>query len=313
MRNERINNAFGQTPEAFTRRIDQTLRNLEEEKPMKRLTLRTALVTVLVLALLGSIAYAVVSQGMEWYYNNRFTAYQQYEPEKHEAILSHLQTVQVQEGQDDPLVNVEVREASWVPEHQTLVISLAAVPKNADKAELHPEWNLDPDGNYVGAENLADYADDPEARGEHWLLTKKGFGPVNEVMNDPSKQLALFDASHVYLGAMEDELDIMSDMSSLDCYVNEAGEVMTVIEARLDWLSPDYDQQQLEWSKGMPQLSGMIQERIRKARIMRESVALQNDVMQISIPYTVTTYSDDDQQMQDSRYMKYVTFEINIE
>ena len=98
MRNERMDNAFGHTPEAFTHRIDQTLRNLEE-KPMKQFTLRTALVTALVLALLGSIACAVVFQGMEWYYNNRFTAYQQYEPEKHEAIMSHMQPVEEQQVQ----------------------------------------------------------------------------------------------------------------------------------------------------------------------------------------------------------------------
>ena len=313
MRNERLTNIFGQPPAAFTSRIDQTLRNLEEEKPVKRLTLRTVLVTVLMMALLGSIAYAVVTQGMEWYYNNRFTAYQQHEPEKQEAILNHMQTIQVQEGLEDPLVNVEVREASWVPKHQTLVISLAAVPKDAEKVELHPEWNLDPDGSYVGKEHLAAYADDPEARGEHWLWTENGYGPVREVMTDPAKQLLLFDSSLVYLGAIEDDLPIMGNNSSTDCYVNEAGEVMTVIEARLDWLSATYDQEQLDWSKDMPQLSGMIQERIRKARIMREHVALQNGTLELSIPYTVTAYSDDDQQMKASEYMKYVTFHIDIE
>lgn len=313
MRNERLDNVFGQTPEAFTMRIDQTLRNLEEEKQMKRLTLRTALAAALLLALLGSIAYAVVTQGLEWYYSNRFTAYQVHEPEKHEAIMTHLQAVQVQEGLEDPLVNVEVREASWVPEHSTLVISLAAVPKDPAQTELHPEWNLDADGSYVSKEHLAEYADDPEARGEHWLSTKKGFGPVREMMNDPAKQLLLFEASQVYLGALEDELEIMGDMSSIDSYVNESGEVMTVIEASLDWLSPSYDQEQLEWSKDTPELSGMIQERIRKAGIMRERVALQNGTLELSIPYTITPYSDDDQQMRDSQYVKYVTFEIDIE
>jgi len=213
---------------------------------------------------------------------------------------------------EDPLVSVEVREASWVSEHQTLVILLAAVPKEPAQTELHPQWNLDSDGSYIGKENLADYSDDPEARGEHWLLTEKGFGPVKEMMIDPAKQLLLFDASQVYLGAMADDLEIMGDGSSIDCYVNQVGEVMTVIEAHLDWLSPAYDQEQLEWSRDIPELSGTIQERIWKAGFMREQVARMNGTLQASIPYTITVYSDDDQEMRDSRYMKYVTFEIQV-
>lgn len=313
MRNKALDRAFGSTPESFTRRIDQTLLKLEEEPEMKRFTLRTVLITALMIALLGGIACAVISQGMEWYYSNRFTAYQQYEPEKHEAIMSHIQTVHTQDSLSDPLVNVDVREASWVPEHQMLIISLAAAPKDTQQFELHPKWNLDADGSYVGKENLAAYADDPEARDEHWLVTAKGFGPVKEVMDDPSKQLLLFDANQVYLGNAEEELEMMGDSSSVDCYVNEAGEVITVIEARLDWLTSDYDQQQLERSKDMPQFSDMIQERIQKAELMRERVTLQNGTLQVSLPYTVTTYSDDDQQMHDSQYQNNVTFEIDIQ
>lgn len=281
MRNERMDNAFGHTPEAFTRRIDQTLRNLEE-KPMKQFTLRTALVTALVLALLGGIAYAVVTQGMEWYYNNRFTAYQQYEPEKHEDIMKHRQTVEEQNVETDDLVRVEVREASWAPEHQTLVILLAAVPQNSEAVELHPAWNLDADGSYVGAENLALYADDPEVRAEHWLLTEAGFGPVREMMRDPEKQLLLFDTMGVHMADAKTGTRLMGDMSSVDCYVNEAGEVMTVIEAHIE-------------------------------QALGEYAAQHGGTLQLSVPYTVTHYSDNDQQMHDSRYTKNVTFEMRLE
>ena len=283
MRNERMDNAFGHTPEAFTHRIDQTLRNLEE-KPMKQFTLRTALVTALVLALLGSIACAVVFQGMEWYYNNRFTAYQQYEPEKHEDIMEHRQTVDKQNVETDDLVRVEVREASWAPEHQTLVILLAAVPQNSEAVELHPAWNLDADGSYLGAENLHLYADDPEVRAEHWLWTDKGFGPVREMMREPAKQLLLFDAWDLYLGNTEAGQRLMGDMSSVDCYVNENREVMTVMEAR-----------------------------VSDAQTLGDYAAQHGGVVTISIPYSVKTYSDDDQQMHDSRYTKNVTFEMRLE
>ena len=248
MRNNshRLDHAFGQMPQAFTARIDQTLRHLEEEKPMKRLTLRMVLLTALLLALLSGIACAVVSQGMEWYYHNRFTAYQEYEPQKHEAILNHRQAVQVQEGMEDPLVSVQVCEASWVQEHEMLVISLAAVPVDGGAYELHPAWNLDADGSYVGAESLAEYADDPEARAEHWLWTEKGFGPVGQTMSDPAKTLLLFEAADACLGAMKENLSMMISDSSMDCYVNENGEVMTlkteetILAAALndqDWLA----------------------------------------------------------------------------
>jgi len=280
MRNERMDNAFGKTPEAFTRRIDQTLCNLEE-KPMKQFTLRTVLAAVLVLVLLGSIAYAVVTQGMEWYYNNRFTAYQQYEPEKHEDIMKHRQTVDEQNVETDDLVRVEVREASWAPEHQTLVILLAAVPQNSEAVELHPAWNLDADGSYVGAENLALYADDPEVRAEHWLWTEAGFGPVREMMRDPAKQLLLFDTVGVHMADAKTGTRLMGDMSSVDCYVNEAGEVMTVIESHIE-----------------PALG--------------EYAAQHSGTLRLSVPYTVTHYSDNDQQMHDSRYTRTVTFEIKV-
>ena len=63
----------------------------------------------------------------------------------------------------------------------------------------------------------------------------------------------------------------------------------------------------------MPELSGMIQERIRKAGIMREKLAEMNGTLQVRIPYTVTAYSDDDQQMYGSQHTQYVTFAIKAE
>jgi len=313
MRNEQLDRAFGSTPDVFANRVDQTLRALEEEKPMKRFTFRTALVTVLLVALLGTMAYAVINRGLEWYYSNRFTAYQEYEPGKHDAILQHLQVVSVQDAAEDPLVQVEVREASWVPEHRMLVIALAASAKEEAQAEVHPEWNLDADGSYVGAENMAAYADDPEARAEHWLWTEKGYGPVKETMSDPNKQLVLFDACQVYLGGFENGIDMTWDMSSMDSYVNEAGETMTIIEVQLDWMRPEFDQEQLEKSEKEPDLARFFHETIMKAQKLRERLAQNNGVLQLTVPYTVTPYSDDDQQMHDGRYTKHVTFDINIE
>lgn len=246
MRYKQLDRAFGPTPDLFTRRIDQTLQSLKEEKSMKRFSIRVALIAALLLALLGGIAYALISQGLEWYYNNRFLAYQENQPEKHEAILHHLQAVAHQQLPEDALVDVEVREASWAAEQKVLVISLAAVPKDAQRFELHPQWNLDADGGYVGADALDSYADDPDARAEHWLWTEKGFGPIDEAMQNPTRQLILFDAPTACLCMAGREMSMALSSCSMDGYVSESGEVMTVLEIALDWLDPAYDEGLLE-------------------------------------------------------------------
>ena len=285
MRYEQFDRAFGSTPEAFVDRIDQTLRNLEEERPVKLFTMRTALVVMLLVVLLGTMAYAVIDQGLEWYYNNRFSAYQELEPEKYEAIIQNLKVVGEQDGQEDPLVKAEIREVAWLAEHNTLIISLAAFPADDEKYELHPKWNLDPDGSYLGKQAYL-YPDDPEVREEHWLVTRKGFGPVKEMMEDGSKELLLFEASRAWLGTMDAGKEIIGDGSSMDAYVNENGEVMTVLEVYMEGTG----------------IGGSAYEALTEG-----------GGMTISIPYTVTVYSDDDAAMLESRYEKWLSFELKPE
>lgn len=129
---EELDRAFGKTPASFSKRVDASLRGLKEDKPVKKLTLRTVLVAALLVLLLCGIAYAVITQGQEWYYNNRFTAYQEHEPDKHEAIMSHLKVDPPQEGWDDEAVSVTVQDVAWVPEKRALTLSIAAVPKEPD-------------------------------------------------------------------------------------------------------------------------------------------------------------------------------------
>lgn len=192
MREKDLDRAFGNTPPAFTGRIHQTLAQLED-KPRRIPRLRAALIVAAVLALLCGIAYAVIMQGQAWYYNNRFTAYQEHEPQKHQAIMDNLQIVTLQEQTEGTPVRVTVQDAAWVPQEKLLTVSLRAVEADPQTQELHPMWNLDPDGSYVGDDAEA-LAEDEEARSEHWLLTEKGFGPVREMMNDGSKELLLFEA-----------------------------------------------------------------------------------------------------------------------
>ena len=107
-------------------------------------------------------------------------------------------------------MRVTVQDAAWVPQEKLLTVSLRAVEADPRTQELHPMWNLDPDGSYVGDDAEA-LAEDEEARSEHWLLTEKGFGPVREMMNDGSKELLLFEADRVLLGTPDNAVEILGN------------------------------------------------------------------------------------------------------
>ena len=241
MREKDLDRAFGETPPAFTERINQTLARLDD-RPRRIPRLRAALIAAAVLALLCGIAYAVIVQGQAWYYNNRFTAYQEHEPRKHQAIMDSLQIVTQQEQTEGMPVRVTVQDAAWVPQEKLLTVSLRAVEADPRTQELHPMWNLDPDGSYVGDDAEA-LAEDEEARSEHWLLTEKGFGPVREMMRDGTKELLLFEADRVMLGTPDNAVEILGNGSSMDSFVGEDDAVITVLKMELPWLDESYDAQ----------------------------------------------------------------------
>lgn len=219
-----LDKAYGDIPACFHTRVTGALQALEEEKPMKKTTWRTALITALLITLVGGIAYAAIVQGQEWYYNNRFTAYREHEPAKYDAILAHLTADVTQSTQGSALIDILVQDAAYVPETRLLTLSLRAVPRDAAQYELHPLWNLDADGAYMGAGYPANPGADGEDRGAHWLWTVKGFGPVAQMMNDPGKTLLLVNTDGVY-GA--------GDGTSMDAFVGEDGAVITVLETCL--------------------------------------------------------------------------------
>ena len=305
MRSEELDRALGATPQSFARRMEGILLELKEEKEVKRVAFRTVLVVALVTALLCSTAYALVSQGLEWYYNNRFTAYQQYEPEKHQAIMNHLQTQVPQTKAEDPDISIAVTEVSWVPEEKVLVVALTAAAAELDKAELHPMWNLDADGAYVGKDNLELYADDEEARSEHWLWTSAGFGPVVDMVA-PGKQLLLLDADGIYL----DGRMLIGDMSSVDAYVAEDGTVHTVFEVRLDYLEEDYISQQQALLEQYPEQTFRL-DNIETARKLTALVG-NAERMELTIPYTVTPYTEDDAQLYTGGREGEIAFTVEL-
>lgn len=312
MWNDELDRALGPTPGDFSARIDQTLQALEEKKNVKRFGWRVPVLAALLLALLCGIAYAVIMQGQEWYYNNRFTAYQKYEPQKHQAILEHLQMNPEQTHREDPVVNVVIQDVSWIPEERLMTISLAARPQNDAAIELHPMGDLDADGSYVGPENLEKYAEDEEARAEHWLWTENGFGPIREVMRDPSKELYLFEADFIRIGPDGSGICAMNGGSS-DSFIGEDGAVITVLECELRWMDPAYDEQVLAMAWMSEEQKEIEIARNRDMRASFEQNLDKEGLLTLSIPYTVTKYvEDDDNALYTGGAKQWVTLRIKV-
>lgn len=309
MRPEDLDRAFGATPEAFSDRMNQTLLTLKEEREMKRTAFRTVLVIAVISVLLFSTAIALVSQGLEWYYSNRFTAYQQYEPEKHAAIMANLETEVPQKPVTDPDIHLAITETSWLPEQNTLIVSLTARAADPAAYELHPMFDLDTDGAYVGKENLPLYADEEEARSEHWLWTENGFGPVAEMVS-PGKQLLLFEADAVYLG----EHHLIGDMSSMDVYTADDGSIHTVLEVRMgEYFDPDTAASIAQQIAANPGNADFLIQHLAAIEQVQKILADDADgVITLRIPYTVTPFSEDDTQLYQGGRTGNVYFDVKL-
>lgn len=287
MRSEDLDRALGATPQSFAERMDQTLRGLKEEKQMKRAALRTVILVTLITLLLCATAFALVNQGLTWYYNNRFTIYQEREPEKHEAIMRNLQTEISLTPADDPDIEIAITEASWAPEGDTLVLCLTAAPRDPSHTELYPIGSLDADGAYGDAELRDEYVM------EHLLWTADGYGPVEEMIA-PGKQLLLLDCSDVYV----DGISLMLGDASYDAFITEQETVQFVLEFSLSFLRDDYMNAQRELLAEQPDNAYLAQciadmEQLRQRLAGATSVAL-------TIPYTLTPYAEDDALLYDN-------------
>ena len=258
---ERLRSLYPHMEEDFSKRMEQLVHSLpqqKEEEPVKRFVLRTALIWVLITVMLCATAYAVINCGLEWYYNNRFSALQETDPEKLDAILANVQTGFAPTVTYDERIVVQAAEASWVPEKELLVVSVAAVANEADVYELHPLWNLDPDGSYYGEGAPEDPGEAGVDRSVHWLWTNEGYGPI-EKMIAPGKQLLLLDVQHVRVNG-----NIYSIGNSIDCFTGEDGAVHAVLEVQ------------------------------NAGRTILED---EDGLIDLTIPFSVTEYTDDDEQL----------------
>lgn len=259
---KQLQNVYGDVPPATHAAFQRALSSPEQTRGETTVKKRIAAVPVLVVLLVllaGGAAYAAVSQVMDWYYTNWFDM-KELDPEQYETMMSHVLTDIPQSSTEDDLVRVRVPEAILVPadaqsastftgreeegEKWMRSVSVLAAPVDGDAVELHPYWNLDPDGSYLGGDYDpdADYGEDSEERPDHWLLTEKGFGPVTEMMEDPSKQLVLIDVKANYSMAA---LDVGMDNLGV-----EDGSVLTVLEDTLD--EPYMDAYRVEGGWEMP-------------------------------------------------------------
>lgn len=277
MRREDLDRAIGETPQSFADQMNRTLLSLKEEKEMKRITFRTVVIVAIVAALLFTTAYALISQGLEWYYANRFTAYQEHEPEKYDAIMKNLTSEIPQTAAEDPQVKIAVTEASWAEEEKLLVVALTAEAADPEKNELHPMWNLDADGSYVGKDAVIDPQEDSEDRAEHWLWTNHGFGPVDEMIA-AGKQLLLLDCDEILLDGES------LGFAGMDAYVDENERVQIVLEMRMDETQ---------------------QNRLAAA-------AKENGSLTLTTTYTVTTYTEDDEQLYLGGRTEEITFTLTL-
>ena len=199
---------------------------------MKKLTTRTMLIAAAITLAIGGIAYAAITLGQEWYYNTRFTAYQQNEPDKHQAILDNMQTDIPQEsnGAAAGLVDINVGDASWAKEKQVFTLSLTAKVKDSGKYELHAMSEMDGDGLYAASVDPGD----SESRNVHWLWTSKGYGLPNDVMADPGKQLILIDLERdLFIG----ETSTVLPKYMTDVFSTDEGPVLAVHEYDLKLLA----------------------------------------------------------------------------
>lgn len=294
MRSEELDRAFGKTPSSFDERMRRTLNGLQERKTVPALTLRRAVLLGFALVVVCSTAVALVSQGLNWYYSNRFTAYQYNEPERYNAIIKNLQSDVEQTRTEDDEINIAITEISWAAEQNLMVVEITAIARDSQHVELHPMENLDADGAYVGKGNLSQYPYDDEAREEHWLWTENGFGPVEDVVA-PGKELLLLSCGWVCL----DGDVLIGDMSSEDSYVREDGSVHIVIEVRMDHLLQGVQEDfQDEHDANM-------------AQKLREGIA--QGELTLTIPYTVSRYSQDDEQLYYGGRKGEISFTVHMQ
>ncbi|NMD37109.1 MAG: hypothetical protein GYA87_00315 [Christensenellaceae bacterium] len=221
-----LDKAFKPTPYIFTETLNKTLHGLEEVPTMKKITTRTVLIVALITALTLGIVYAAVSYGQQWYYETRFTAFEEHRPDVYKEVIKALDNNIKQEniGDGAKVVDFKVEDSAWVENSDIFTLSFTAKAVDEVENELHGMMEMDVDG---------------EDREEHWLWTKKGCGVPKDVMEDPNKQLILIDVFSYENGLKIGNSGVELPISSYDVFTDEEGVVFIQVEANLDYIKKD--------------------------------------------------------------------------
>ncbi len=289
-------------PETHCAFMDALVQIERKRHTMKKIVFTPVIALILALSL-GTVAFATTTQVLKWYYENRF---ENYPADERSAVLENVQSEVLQQQDDNAGFFAVVQEYAWVAEKGRLVVTMNVAAKDPE-IELHPMWNLDPDGSYVGGE-LPETTSDGEDRSEHWLWTEKGFGKVEEMMDDPAKALHLVDLHMAQLGTHEDSRELVTG-GSVDAFRQADGSVQFVLEFNLrDSLS---ERQEDEYRQRLS--ADIAEKQIERIKATREIILNCDGKLNISIPYYTVAYTSDDTLLYvEGRQQHWVDVTLNI-
>lgn len=289
---ERLNRMTGEIP-AETHRafLSAACPGKEAKIVKKKISAGLVFALVLILVTVAAIAAGIVYD-LKWWYGER-TA--ETDPEFMQKMLDNRVTEPEQQQTEDSLVDVTIREVSWMPEEGKLVVCIQAAAKDPERYELHSVYALDVDGAY-NPDVVPDlYDEDCEEHAEHWLWRDNRdpesdepvrHGPIPEMMDDNSKRLLLFEGKEL---APLEKPELFG-YASMDELRTPEGEVLYLFEYSQDWMSQDYDRKMEEYMEEYPNMKEYAENQIAKARTARE--ILNGEGISCMLNYRVVEYTE---------------------
>ena len=163
---ERLNRMTGEIPAETHRAFLSAACPGKEARIVKRkISAGLVFALVLILVTVAAIAAGIVYD-LKWWYGER-TA--ETDPEFMRKMAENLAAEPEQQQTEDSLVDVKVREVSWMPDEGKLVVSIQATAKDPEHFELHSRLALDVDGAYDPDFEPDMYDEECEGHAEHWL------------------------------------------------------------------------------------------------------------------------------------------------
>ena len=309
---ERLNRMTGEIPAETHRAFLSAACPGKEARIVKRkISAGLVFALVLILVTVAAIAAGIVYD-LKWWYGER-TA--ETDPEFMLKMAENLVAEPEQQQTEDSLVDVKVREVSWMPDEGKLVVSIQATAKDPEHFELHSRLALDVDGAYDPDFEPDMYDEECEGHAEHWLWRENTdpeaderfrCGPVPQMMDDSSKRLLLFEG--LQLAPLE--RPELFGYASMDELRTPEGEVLYLFEYSQDWMKQDYDRQMEEYIEEYPNMKEYAESQIAKAREARET--LNGEGISCMLSYRVVEYIEgmDDTELYAGGTEGQVTFAI---